>query len=281
MPQLRDWEAALTTELRNWLPLSEQILAAIRLDFTLPPAIVARLRAAEEAESDAKIETDSYPNPNLQPFVIPLTPLDISMRQGMGLVVVMALMAGLIPFFANWIMAAAVGTAIPIANWARFAVRLGEIAPSSGGAGAIIAETAQSIAGLSTLWPGWLAAGFSALGEWINWPLRWLAVWIIYGAGTLTAAHLLGSSATLQRFYAATSYAAVPLLLLGLTPIPCLGAMAWLIGVLWALLVYGAAVRTVCGLDVGRTLLAILLPAAFAALCILLLSAFSVMIVIG
>ena len=294
------WEKLVPTKLDRWLPAREQMIHATQLNFTLPPAMVVRLRAAEEAyaqaavqaaaqekaqanvepedvdTADSELEPIAYP----EPFVVPVTPLDITMRQGMGMVVLMAVLAGLVPFFVNWITAAGVGTALPIANWARFAVRLGEAAPFATSAGAVVSETAQSVAGLPTILPAWLAAGLSSFGAWITWSLRWLAVWIIYGSGALTAAHMLGSTATLQRFYAATSYAAVPLLLVGLAPIPCVGTIAGVIGLVWAAVVYIFAARIVTGLDTGRTILAVVLPAAFAALALVLLSAASALLMV-
>lgn len=191
----------------------------------------------------------------------------ISMRQGMGLIVVTALVAGLLPFLVNWVTAARLGTALPLAELAHEF----ETDPGATGWAAGISDTWQTLAGLPpAFFPGWLAAFLSSLGAWINWPLNWLAWWIAYGAGVLAVAKVWGAPTTLQRFFAMTSYAALPLLLLALGPIPCLGALARIIGVLWMLALYTAAVRAVTGLDWGRAVAAVLAPGALLALLTLL-----------
>src|SRR5690606_17144643 len=97
-----------------------------------------------------------------------------SMRQGLGLVVVSALLAGLLPFVLDWIAATRMGTVVPLADLARAAES--RKADVTWGPLATMRETAQAVAGLPpSILPGWLAAFLSALGAWINWPLRWLA----------------------------------------------------------------------------------------------------------
>lgn len=196
------------------------------------------------------------------------TPLTTTMRQALGLVVMAALLAGLLPFFVNWIMATRMGTVVPLAQLAHTAADRTELAaPGDFAPFVTFWETAQTIAGMSpALLPGWLAAFLSALGTWINWPLRWLTWWIVYGAAVLATCKLWGAPTTLQRFYALTGYAAIPLLLLGLGPIPCLGPLAQFAGLVWALLVYIAAVRAATGLDAGRATLAVIFPGALVAL---------------
>ena len=49
-------------------------------------------------------------------------------------------------------------------------------------------------------------------------------------------------SACTQNSYARVSYAFVPLLLLALTPIPCVGDLLALVAVIWALIVYVLAI---------------------------------------
>ncbi len=215
----------VTSRWSGWLPSRRQIQAAVQLDFSEGVG-------------------------------------DLSMRQGLGLVVVAALVAGLLPFLVNWVMATQAGVAAPLVQWARSAGQAGALGP-----GAEVWGVAQTIAGLppSGL-PGWLAAFLSALGGWINWPLRWLAWWIVYGAGVLIFAKALGAGTTLQQFYRFTGYGAVPLVLMGLGPIPYLGGLAVLIGIVWMLLVYAAGVRAVTALDWGRTVIAVVLPGATVAM---------------
>lgn len=190
----------------------------------------------------------------------------LSMRQGLGLVVLAALVAGLLPFVLEWVTATRAGVIAPLAASAR-----GVGDPAAAGPWAEIWRTARTIAVLPpSVLPGWLAAFLSALGGWINWPLRWLAWWIVYGAGVLVCAKGFGAGATLQQFFGVTSYAAVPLVLLGLGPIPWLGPVATVVGVAWMALMYVAGVRTVTKLAWGPALTAVLLPGATVALLSLL-----------
>jgi hypothetical protein len=110
--------------------------------------------------------------------------------------------------------------------------------------------------------PGILAGFLSALGVWINTPLTWLTYWIVYGLFVFGLARLMGAKNTLQAFYAATAFAAVPLVLMGLGPIPWIGPLLVLAALVLALAVYYGAVRYVTGLDGGRTFLSMLLPLA-------------------
>jgi hypothetical protein len=171
-------------------------------------------------------------------------------------VVVAALLAGLLPFLVNAVTSMRAGTALPLAQFAQEQSVDGTIP-------ALWGDTWQRLAGLPpALLPGWLAGLLTSLGTWINWPLRWITWWLVYGTGVLLAAKIWGAPPTLQRFLAVTSYAAVPLVLTGLGPIPWLGTLVELVAVLWMLAVYGSSVRAVTGLDWGRTILAVVLPGA-------------------
>jgi hypothetical protein len=210
----------------GWLPPLSQVQQAIQLNFAATP--------------------DATPNV-----------WAISMRQGLGLVVVAAIVAGFVPFLFNTVAAVRAGAPLPFVQLAE-QMQSGEDAPPSQ-----LGDAFATLAGLSpSLLPGWLAALLSTVGEWINWPLRWLAWWLIYGTATLLAAKAWGATTTLQRFLAVTSYAAVPMILIGLGPIPCLGILAQIAGIAWMIAVYVSGVRAVTGLDWGRTVVAVLLPAA-------------------
>ena len=201
--------------------------------------------------------------------------ISTSMRQGLGLIVLTALLAGLLPFLVNWTIAARAGTVLPLAQLAR-AAEAQTADMESGGPLQTWPETAATLAGLEPRLPGPLAAGLSAFGVWLNGPLNWLTLWIVYGLAVLLVSKLLGATTTLQHFYAATSYAYLPLLLLGLRPIPCLGTIASLIAVVWALVLYVQAVQLITRLDLGRSVLSVLLPLAAVALVgILLVGAFA------
>lgn len=229
----------LTSGAGGWLPTMQQVSDALQLHL---PAAIGTL---DDPEIEEPLGTST------------------SMRQGLGLVLLTGLLAGLIPFLVNWVVAARVGTALPLAQLSR---SIGEQANAMGGNAAFLqpwTETIQTIAGLSPNAPGWLAAGLSALGVWVNQPLSWLAAWIIYGLGILLVSKLFGATATLQHFYAATSYAYLPLILTALGPVPCLGPLAILVALIWSLFVYVRAVQHVTHLDTGRAILSVILPVAF------------------
>lgn len=214
-----------------WLPAFDQAIAALRL---------APADALDPAERGA---------------------VTVTMRQGLGLVVVLGLAAGVIPFIANLWLAISYGTSVPLAQAAR------GVAELTGGYPAflpldIVGHTVQSLAGIQPAMPGLLAAMFSALGLWLNWPLDWVANWIVYGAAVFVVARILGSRGMLPSLFAATSFTAVPMVLTGLQPIPILGPLAAVAGLVWGALVYFRSLRYASGLDTARTLLAMLLPVA-------------------
>ncbi len=185
--------------------------------------------------------------------------ITVSMRQGLGMIVVLGLVAGTLQLLTNLWLGLSMGAAVPLAvaasSLADFAAgyapnaTLGELS-----------NTASLMAGIEPRMPGFLAALLSALGLWLNWPLGWLSNWIVYGALTAGLARLLGATSHLQTFFAATSFTAVPLLLTGLTPLPFIGPIAVVAGVVWGFALYYQAFRRVTGLDAARTLLSLLLP---------------------
>jgi hypothetical protein len=152
-------------------------------------------------------------------------------------------------------------TAVPLAQAANNVAPLTEAYPPDS-AITIIGTTVQTVAGLPPRMPGALAGLLSALGMWINTPLSWLTYWIVYGLFVFGLARLMGASNTLQAFYAATAFAAVPLVLAGLAPIPWIGPLLAIAAVVLAFAVYYKAVRYATKLDGGRTFLCMLLPLA-------------------
>lgn len=223
----------------GWLPAWSQIAAALRLEFDAPEPPGRPFGADDSA---------AVPAPSVW---------DISMRQGLGLVVVAGLLAGILPFVVNWVSAARGGGVLPLVEAARAVegARSGPLSP--------IWSALQDLGGLEpAFFPRWLAACLSALGAWLNLPLSWLSWWIAYGTAVLLAAKAWGVGTTLQRFFALTGYAAVPLVLTGLGPIPWLGGLAQLAGTLWMLVLYVRAVSAATGLDFGRAVIATLAPGA-------------------
>jgi hypothetical protein len=185
----------------------------------------------------------------------------VTMRQGIGMIVLLALVAGIIPLIANLWAGLSMQTAVPLAQAANNVTPLTTAYPANS-AITIIGTTVQTIAGLPPRMPGVLAGLLSALGVWINTPLNWLTFWIVYGLFVFGLARLMGASNTLEAFYAATAFVAVPLLLTGLAPIPVIGPLLAIAALVLAFTVYFKAVRYVTKLDGGRTFLCMLLPLA-------------------
>lgn len=235
---------------RSWLPAWAQVRTALALQ------VEQVIAPWDEADVEAGVKVA-----NLQ---------TTSMRQGMGLVVAAALLGGLLPLLVQWVQAAQIGTATPLAMLARYA----EVQSNVVGATPFVqiwTNTTRTIAGLDPIAPAWLAAGLSALGNWLNWPLTWLTIWLVYGLGVLAILKLQGATTTLPHFYGATSYAFVPLVLLGLGVIPYLGLLFSLAGVIWAIVIYGEVVRVLANLPTQRVVLTLLAPLAVTALCILII----------
>lgn len=185
----------------------------------------------------------------------------VTMRQGLGLVITLGMLAGLIPMIANLWLAVPLGTAVPLAQLADAAAQVLRAFTGSVPLD-IAAHTVQTVAGLEPRMPGFFAALLSAIGIWLNWPLGWLTIWIVYGAFVMALLRVMGAPNTLEEYFAATSFAAVPLTLIGLAPIPWIGPLAVVIGLVAAFLLYFQLVRFVARRDIGRTLLAVLAPIA-------------------
>lgn len=205
-----------------------------------------------------RVEEAVGPDPAGEHFV---PGVHTSMRQGMVLVLAVGLIAGALPFVVNWVLATRAGTALPLLSLAQSASVQSDAWPWAGTPAAALFASAQQIAGLEPVGPGWLAALLSSFGGWLTAPFTLLTIWLAYGVGVLTVALFLGAKTGLQRFLAATSYAALPLVLTTLAPIPCLGGLANLVAVVWSALLYIATVRLTTRLDTGRAVICILAPA--------------------
>jgi len=123
-----------------------------------------------------------------------------------------------------------------------------------------LTDSVNTLAGLDQALPGWIAALLSALGAWISLPFAWLQSWLVYGLLVALTAKGLGATMTLQRFYAATGYFAVPLILTNLTVIPYLGGLLGAGISVWALLVYARGVQVVGRLDGLRVVASLVIP---------------------
>lgn len=237
---------SLVTELRNsgmtsaraWLPSIRQLRAALQLD--LPTAV----------DGDELLQHDLEG--------LPAT----TMQHALGMVFLTGLVAGLLPALVNWLAATRAGTATVLVAAAR---QLDTVMPGMlplPFQGAV--EAFRTAAGADPIFPGWLAAFLSALGGWINWPLDFLGIWIVYGIGALVLAKFFGATTTLQRFYAGVGYAVLPLALLGLGVIPWIGWLFALAGIVYAVVVFFHAVRYVTNLSTLQSLLSTILPPAIA-----------------
>ena len=182
-----------------------------------------------------------------------------SMRQGMGLVLLVGALAALPTLVVNWIAAAQMHTVVPFARLVQWVERW----PVEHPLYRLADDAVRSLAGLQPNAPPWAAAGLSALGVWVNAPLRLLAWWIVYGLAVLVVAKLLGAGTTLPRFYAATAYAALPLLLAAAAPLPWVGEALVLVAWLWAIVLYSTAVRAATESSWGRAIFSSLLPGIF------------------
>lgn len=224
----------------------------------------AQLRHAAQLQLAPAIGTDPT-DPNR-----PTDSATTTMQQAMGLVMLSALIAGLAPTLFDWWRATQAGTAIPLLDLAQQSSRgtLSTLpAPLQP-----VGETLQIIAGLEPIMPGWLAALLSAIAEWINWPLTWLSYWLGFGIIALVIAKLSGAPTTLQRFYAGTGYAAIPLILVGLGFIPWIGWFFALAGTGLALIAYWRAVRTVTGLSSGASALCVAAPLALGLIAVVVVT---------
>ena len=230
-------ESGMTSR-RSWLPTSGQIRAALRLDL------------ATAVDGDELLQHDLEGMPAT------------TMQQALGLVFVTGLVAGFLPTLVNWLLAARAGTATVLVGAAR---QLDTLTPAQVPVPfQALVDAMQTAAGAEPVFPGWLAAFLSALGGWINWPLYFLTLWIVYGIGALVLAKLFGSTVTLQRFYAGVGYSLLPLALLGFSLIPWIGPLIALGGMLLALLVFYRSLRHVTGLPSLQSIFCVGLPPAVA-----------------
>lgn len=204
--------------------------------------------------------------------------ITVSMRQGIGMIFVLGLVAGLLPLVGNLWVSLRAGTAAPLA---AAALSLAELANAYAGSPVLSAasNTASLLAGIEPRMPGFLAALLSSLGLWLNTPLSWLSSWIVYGALVAALARLFGATGRLQTFFAATSFTAAPMVLTGLAPLPLLGPLATVVAWIWAAIVYYQAVHCVTRLDPVRTLLCMALPPVVAVAATMVLALFVALMV--
>lgn len=230
-----------------WLPTTQQISNSLQLRLNLLIDRPAPVSTTDPTDSTSLRKRN-------EAYVIPTT-----MRQGVGLVLLIALLAGFLPFCMNWIYAVRIGAAYPLAqlttmfDFQNQATQLGISHPL-----VVVSEMIQTMAGLPPIMPIWMAAGLSAFGEWINQTFVWLTTWLCYGLLVLLLSHAQGARTSLPTFYALTAYAAVPLIFAGFRIIPCAGPPLMLISVTWSYIIYYHAVRVTTGLPMRSVLISML-----------------------
>ncbi len=234
----------------GWLPTQRQLLDAAQ--FKLAAAI--------------------GPEPEW-PFF--LRGLHSSMRQAMGLILLILLVAGLPLLVVTWMGLAERHSTLALLQAEQAALRMVPLVPAA--LGDELQAAAGLLSALTPTAPPQTAAGLSALSAWLALPLRALTFWLAYGVLVLGVAKALGAGATLPRFYAATGYPFLFLLTLLLYPIPVVGPWLALVGVALALVAYVIAISVATGLDRWRALICMLLPAAVLAMAGALLSGISLL----
>ena len=228
----------------HWLPPFEQIRDAVQF----------RLHEAIAGDDLQRFELEGRPATTVQ--------------QSIGLVTATALIAGLLPFFVNWLAATARGTSVVMLQIGE-GIQI-EGVGQSGALEGVLVSTLQILAGLEPVGPGWLAALLSALGIWLSGPFTLLTYWLVYGLGVLLAAKLFGAGTTLQQFLAATGYAFAPLALLSLAPLPIIGAIATIAGISVAIYLYIRAVQIITRLSLLHALVCTVAPALIGLGCMML-----------
>lgn len=116
------------------------------------------------------------------------------------------------------------------------------------------------IANLPTPLPRGIGGFFQALGRWLSNPLGHLAAWMSYAIWVLLFAKLLGGKGGVDRFLGVTAMYAVPGLLSFFSPIACLGGLLGLVAIVWGWIIYVKAVQVSQRFDLGKAVLASVLP---------------------
>lgn len=177
--------------------------------------------------------------------------LHSSMRQGFGLVGVIALVAMLPMTLAVWFWK---GVSLPVAPLALLTAALAgdwSSVAQLAFAGAEGATWANRVEGAPWLW---------ALGAWLGAPIRFWTLWLVGGLLVFGFARLIGARNTLPRIFATTGYAFLPLLLLVFMPIPTVGMIAMIVALVLFVLAYVQGVRAATQMEWGHVLIAILAP---------------------
>lgn len=124
----------------------------------------------------------------------------------------------------------------------------------------IVTSMVTEIISVDTFLPRGVGGFLGALGRYMSAALASLGGWIFYGALVLIVVNWLGGSAKLPDFLGMVSLYVIPGLLGLLRPIPCLGPILALLGLIWGIVVYIKAIAVASDLDLGRSVLAFFAP---------------------
>jgi hypothetical protein len=108
--------------------------------------------------------------------------------------------------------------------------------------------------------PRVLARFFQSLGTWLSHPFNHLAAWLAYGIWVLLFAKLLGGVGGVDRFLGLTALYAIPNLLGFFSFVPFVGWLVALVGTIWGWAVYIRGVQVSQRFDLGKAILAAVLP---------------------
>ena len=137
-----------------------------------------------------------------------------------------------------------------------------------------------AIDSLETPLPRGLARWFEALGGWLSGALGNLGFFLAYAVWVLLFAKLLGGNGGVDRFLGLTALFALPNLLGVFSFIPCAGPQIAFIGWAWGVAVYVKGVQVSQRLDLGKALLATILPALILAVIVLIIAFISLLAII-
>ncbi len=138
-----------------------------------------------------------------------------------------------------------------------------------------------AIDSLETPLPRGLARWFQALGGWLSGALSSLGFFLAYAVWVLLFAKLLGGNGGVDRFFGLTALFAVPNLLGIFSFIPCAGPLVAFIGWVWGVAVYVKAVQVSQRFDLGKAILAAILPALILAVLVLLIAFMSLLAILA
>lgn len=138
-----------------------------------------------------------------------------------------------------------------------------------------------AIDSLDTPLPRGLARGFEALGGWLSSALAQMGAWLAYAVWVLLFAKLLGGNGGVDRFLGLTALFAIPNLLGIFRPIPCAGPLIAFVGWVWGVAVYVKAVQVSQRLDLGKAILAALLPALILAILVMIVAFIALLAIVA